>query len=96
MSGCPLEVREQLKKKLAESGFTPDSPAATCNADNDDFARCVLTAGLFPNVARVVRAENTASGRRGGGGGSGVRVCNNRGLEVAVHPSSVNGVGAVM
>ena len=45
------QVREQLERRLKESGFAPDSAAASANVANDDFARCVLVAGLFPNVA---------------------------------------------
>jgi hypothetical protein len=47
------QIREQLRRRLAESGFDPSAPAASANADNDDFVRCVLAAGLFPNVARA-------------------------------------------
>ena len=71
-------TRTQLRKRLEEAGFSPGAPAANAQTDNDDFVRCVLVAGLFPNVARV----GVASGR--------TRVLNNRGVEVAVHPSGVN------
>lgn len=81
--------RETLKRKLRESGFRVDAPAARANEANDDIARCVLAAGLFPNVARVRRGE-----LRGGGGkqsrGRAV-VLDARGAEVAVHPGGVNG-----
>ena len=71
-------TRTQLRERLEEAGFSPGAPAANARTDNDDFVRCVLVAGLFPNVARV----GVASGR--------TRVLNNRGVEVAVHPSGVN------
>ena len=71
-------TRTQLRERLEEAGFSPGAPAANAQTDNDDFVRCVLVAGLFPNVARV----GVASGR--------TRVLNNRGVEVAVHPSGVN------
>lgn len=71
-------TRAQLRKRLEEAGFSPGAPAANARENNDDFVRCVLVAGLFPNVARV----GVASGR--------TRVLNNRGVEVAVHPSGVN------
>lgn len=80
-------TRTQLLKRLEEAGFSPGSPASNRNEDNDDFVRCVLVAGLFPNVARV----GVASEGRGGRGASGrTRVLNNRGVEVTVHPSGVN------
>ena len=83
--------REALKKKLRESGFEVDSLSARANEANDDVARCVLAAGLFPNVARVRRGElragktnrNTTRGRS--------VVLDARGAEVAVHPGGVNG-----
>ena len=92
------QVRDQLRRRLEESGFAPDSPAASANVANDDFARCVLVAGLFPNVARVSRDARDGSssggrgrgGRGGGGRGGGARVLDSRGTEVSVHPSSVN------
>ena len=73
------QVRDQLRRRLEESGFAPDSPAASANVANDDFARCVLVAGLFPNVARVSRDARDGSssgggrGRGGRGGGGGAR-----------------------
>ena len=70
-------TRAQLRKRLEEAGFSPGAPRER-RGDSDDFVRCVLVAGLFPNVARV----GVASGR--------TRVLNNRGVEVAVHPSGVN------
>jgi hypothetical protein len=78
------QTRHQLRKQLEAAGFSPDSQAADRNKTNDDFVRCVLVAGLFPNVARVGVAENTRHP------GSKTRVLNNRGVEVAVHPSGVN------
>ena len=86
------QVREQLERRLKESGFAPDSAAASANVANDDFARCVLVAGLFPNVARVSRdaRDGPSSGRGRGGRGGGARVLDSRGTEVSVHPSSVN------
>ena len=99
--------RDILKRRLKESGFHPDSPGARANAKNDDLARCVLLAGLFPNVAEVIRGEirggyathsSIAGGRgRGAGRGSsaGTRgravVRDHRGAEVSIHPGSVNG-----
>ena len=93
--------RETLKQKLRESGFRVDAPSARANQANDDIARCVLAAGLFPNVARVRRGELRSGGarqsRRAGGsnGGAASRgravVLDARGAEVAVHPGGVNG-----
>ena len=86
--------RETLKKKLRESGFDTDAVAAAANEANDDIARCVLAAGLFPNVARVRRGDLRGGGGRGNGGktarGASV-VRDARGAEVAVHPGGVNG-----
>lgn len=80
-------TRTQLRERLEEAGFSPGSAASNRNEDNDDFVRCVLVAGLFPNVARV----GVVSEGRGGRGASGrTRVLNNRGVEVTVHPSGVN------
>ena len=42
-------TRTQLRKRLEEAGFSPGAPAANAQTDNDDFVRCVLVAGLFPN-----------------------------------------------
>lgn len=83
--------REALKKKLRESGFEVDSLSARANEANDDVARCVLAAGLFPNVARVRRGELRAGKtNRNAARGRSV-VLDARGAEVAVHPGGVNG-----
>ena len=83
--------REALKKKLRESGFEVDSLSARANEANDDVARCVLAAGLFPNVARVRRGELRAGKtNRNATRGRSV-VLDARGAEVAVHPGGVNG-----
>ena len=83
--------REALKKKLRESGFETDAPSARLNEANDDVARCVLAAGLFPNVARVVRGElRSAKNNRHATRGRSI-VLDARGAEVAVHPGGVNG-----
>ena len=93
-------ARDQLARTLRESGFDPDGPACAANANNDDLARCALVAGLFPNVARVAPGERSGGGKGGGGRGGGHgagrarrRVISARGVEVAVHPSSVNAPG---
>ena len=93
--------RETLKRKLRESGFRTVAHSARANEANDDVARCVLAAGLFPNVARVRRGELRSGGarqsRRAGGNGGGAAsrgravVLDARGAEVAVHPGGVNG-----
>ena len=94
------QVRNQLKERLAESGFRPDAPAASAHASNDDLVRAVLVAGLFPNVARVAAGGGGGGGGRGSGGrggkrqGNGPRVVNSRGVEVTIHPSSVNASSA--
>ena len=83
--------REALKKKLRESGFEVDSLSARANEANDDVARCVLAAGLFPNVARVRRGElRSSKTNRNATRGRSV-VLDARGAEVAVHPGGVNG-----
>jgi len=83
--------REALKKKLRESGFEVDSLSARANEANDDVARCVLAAGLFPNVARVRRGElRSSKTNRDATRGRSV-VLDARGAEVAVHPGGVNG-----
>ena len=88
--------REALKQRLRESGFGVDAAGAAANGANDDIARCVLAAGLFPNVARVTRGGlRLTPGARNGNGGKTARgasvVRDARGAEVAVHPGSVNG-----
>ena len=67
------QVRNQLKERLAESGFRPDAPAASAHASNDDLVRAVLVAGLFPNVARVAAGGGGGGGGRGSGGRGGKR-----------------------
>jgi HrpA-like RNA helicase len=95
--------RSSLLRKLSENGFDPKSASANANKHNDDIVRCVLACGLFPNVAEVFRGEIRGGTSGGENGGKGVTkgVTSTRhkavvrdwrtGLEVAVHPSSVNG-----
>ena len=42
------QVREQLERRLKESGFAPDSAAASANVANDDFAQGVSSRVCSP------------------------------------------------
>ena len=49
-------LREQLRRQLREAGFLGANAEQRANAhsSNTHLLRCILTAGLYPNVARLI------------------------------------------
>lgn len=84
-------VREQLRRQLTQAGFGSGTTAdLNRNCGNLHLIRCVLSAGLYPNVARTYSIPCGPKGR--GGTRTEMRT---KTEVVAFHPSSVNGRGPV-
>ena len=84
-------LREQLRRQLKEAGFARGSNQdVNINSANLHLIRCVLSAGLYPNVARTYAVPCGPKGR--GGKRTEMRT---KTEVVAFHPSSVNGRGPV-
>ena len=84
-------LREQLRRQLQQAGFVAADPAScNRNSDNVHLIRCVLCAGLYPNVARTYKV---ATGHKKRPTGTRVEVRTLTEI-VACHPSSINNARA--
>eukprot|EP00040_Diaphanoeca_grandis_P018572 m.97718 g.97718 ORF g.97718 m.97718 type:complete len:1204 (+) comp27004_c0_seq2:178-3789(+) len=52
-------LRDQLRRHLREAGFVSEQTSSSnTNSENIHLLRCILTAGLYPNVARLLSKGN--------------------------------------
>eukprot|EP00729_Bicosta_minor_P018804 gene18804-3969_t len=91
LSGTTLHqirgLREQLRRQLQQAGFVAgDLASCNSNSGNVHLIRCVLCAGLYPNVARTYKV---ATGHKKRPTGTRVEVRTLTEI-VACHPSSIN------
>ncbi|CAG5136541.1 unnamed protein product, partial [Candidula unifasciata] len=84
------DMKKQLTELLYDLGFVasknPKDARANLNSDNQGLIRAVICAGLYPNVAQIIKVPKSVSRKKS----TGVAMVLKDQSRVSAHPKSVN------